>query len=45
MLLREVGAADEADGDFVAERGEELQHFGGDSLVGLAGWVFVREAD
>ena len=35
LLLGEVGAADEADGDFVAEGGEELQHLGGD---GLEGW-------
>lgn len=32
LLLCEVGAADEADGDFVAEGGEELEHFGGDGL-------------
>ena len=34
LLLGEVGAADEADGDFVAEGGEELEHFGGDCLEG-----------
>lgn len=28
LLLDEVGAADETDGDLVAELGEELQHFG-----------------
>lgn len=32
LLLGEVGAADEANGDFVAEGGEELQHFSGDGL-------------
>lgn len=32
LLLCEVGAADEADGDFVAEGGEELEHFRGDGL-------------
>lgn len=37
LLLDEVGAADEADGDFVAESGEELEHFGGDILC----WGFV----
>jgi hypothetical protein len=34
LLLGEVGAADEADGDFVAQGGEELQHLGGDGLEG-----------
>jgi hypothetical protein len=34
LLLGEVGAADEADGDFVAEGGEELEHLGGDRLKG-----------
>jgi hypothetical protein len=32
LLLGEVGAADEADGDFVAQGGEELQHLGRDGL-------------
>ena len=32
LLLGQVGAADEADGDFVAEGGEELEHLGGDRL-------------
>jgi hypothetical protein len=32
LLFGEVGAADKADGDFVAERGEELEHFRGDGL-------------
>ena len=32
LLLHEIGTADEADGAFVAEGGEELQHFGGDGL-------------
>ena len=45
MLFLEVGAADEADGDFVAERGEELQHFGGDALVGVSRVGFCAEAD
>lgn len=34
LLLGQVGAADEADGDFVAEGGEELEHLGGDRLEG-----------
>ena len=33
LLLGQVGAADEADGDFVAEGGEELEDFGGDGLA------------
>jgi hypothetical protein len=37
LLLGEVGAADEADGDFVAEGGEELEHLGGDGLEGERG--------
>ena len=32
LLLHEIGTADEADGAFVAEGREELQHFGGDGL-------------
>lgn len=32
LLFGEVGAADEADGDFVSQGGEELEHFGGDGL-------------
>jgi hypothetical protein len=32
LLFGEIGAADEADGDFVAERGEELEHLGRDGL-------------
>ena len=32
LLLREVRAADVADGDFLAEGGEEVQHFRGDGL-------------
>lgn len=34
LLLGEVGAADEADGDFMAEGGEELEHLRGDGLEG-----------
>jgi hypothetical protein len=41
LLLDEVGAADEADGAFVAEGGEQLEHGGGNvlggALVGFAG--------
>lgn len=33
LLLDEVGAADEADGAFLTEGGEEGEHFGGDGLV------------
>jgi hypothetical protein len=32
LLLDEIGAADEANGDFVAEFGEELEHLGLDEL-------------
>ena len=32
LLFCQVGAADEADGYFVAELGEELEHFGGSGL-------------
>lgn len=32
LLLYEVGATDEADGAFVAEGGEQLEHGGGDVL-------------
>jgi hypothetical protein len=35
LLLGEVRATDEADGYFLAERGEERKHFGGGSLVAL----------
>ena len=41
LLLVVVGAADEADGDFVAELGEEEEHFGGDILEGGLGGVVV----
>jgi hypothetical protein len=46
LLLGEVGAADEADGDFVAQGGEELQHLGRDGLeergeATLAGGLFL----
>lgn len=34
LLFGEVGAADESDGYFVAEGGEEGEHFGGCGLVG-----------
>lgn len=34
LLLGEVGAADEANGDLVTEGGEELEHLGGDRLEG-----------
>lgn len=34
LLFGEVGAADETDGDFVAEGGEELEHLGRDGLKG-----------
>ena len=34
LLLDEVGAAYEADGDFLAEAGEELEDLGGGALVG-----------
>ena len=42
LLLGEVGAADEADGAFMPELGEELQQGGGDGLEGgeLAGLLF-----
>jgi hypothetical protein len=33
LLLDEVGAADEANGAFVTEGGQELKHFGSDSLT------------
>lgn len=35
LLLGEVGATDEADSYFLAERGEERKHFGGGGLVAL----------
>ncbi len=42
LLLDEVGAADEADGAFVAEGGEKLEHGGGDVLGGVLVGVAVR---
>ena len=33
LLFGQVGTADEADGDAVAEGGEEVEHFGRDGLV------------
>ena len=39
LLLDHVGAADVADGDFVAEFGQELQHLGLDELGGVLGAV------
>ena len=36
LLFGEVGTSDEANCAFVTEGGEELQHFGGDGLIGLS---------
>ena len=35
LLFGEVGAADEADGYFMAQGGEKGEHFKGDGLVGF----------
>lgn len=43
LLLDEIGAADEADGTFLAEGGEEGEHFGGDGLgigLGVSSLIF-----
>ena len=45
LLLHEIGTADEADGAFVAEGGEELQHFGGDGLEWWLAFFFFWGVD
>ena len=42
LLLGEVGAADEADGDLLAETSEEVQHLRGGTLRSSGTWVLVR---